>query len=413
VSNPKYSIVLPVHNGMPYLKTAVASVLSCTRTDFELIVSDDHSSDGSIEFLESIVDTRLRFIKSSKKLSMAEHWEWALSHSAGMWVMFLGQDDALQGYFFELADSLTLEASRRSLRTIAARRAYIFWPGCEDKFAERIQYFGLNRTSVRNTSREILRSLFFGKKYHELPQMYTNSLFHRSILEDARKLQNGRVFVCHPQDANLAALALLLERSYLRSEIPLGWVGTSPSSAGLAISLANSTGESAPTSSLADEYAKTVEDSAIRYPKFAGDFSLASEEVYLWQALVLSSKLSNRANARMFTNKFFMWVFFSSVLGQHADSWKRGPRIRVFQAILRNNGVSSSLVAVGSIFFRLFFGLKSEFRKLVTWIIVSQKVKPVGLAGFSILAHETLKIEIENLNSRTQDIFQRMTNSRL
>lgn len=411
--NPKYSIVLPVHNGMPYLKTAVASVLSSTRTDFELIVSDDHSIDGSVEFLESIVDPRLRFIRTSNKLSMAEHWEWALSHSDGMWVMFLGQDDAIQGYFFELADSLTLEASRLSLRTIAARRAYIFWPGCEDKYAERVQYFGIDRTSVRNTSSEILSSLFLGKKYHELPQMYTNSLFHRSILEDARKLQDGRVFVCHPQDANLAALALLLERSYLRTEIPLGWVGTSPSSAGLAISLTNANGQSETNSSLADEYAKTVENSAIRYPKFAGDFSLASEEIYLWQALVLTSKLSNSDNARLFTNKLFTHTFFSSVLGQHAESWNRGPRMRYFKEILRNNQVSSSMVTVGSIFFRLFFALRDQFRKLVAWIIVSRKIRPVGLAGFSVLANESLEIEIRQLNSRSQEIYRVLVKSRL
>ena len=413
MSNPKYSIVLPVHNGMPYLKTAVASVLSSTRADFELIVSDDHSIDGSVEFLESIVDTRLRFIRTSNKLSMAEHWEWALSHSHGVWVMFLGQDDAIQGYFFELADSLTLEASRLSLRTIAARRAYIFWPGCEDKYAERVQYFGIDRTSVRNTRSEILSSLFLGKKYHELPQMYTNSLFHRSILEDARKLQDGRVFVCHPQDANLAALALLLERSYLRTEIPLGWVGTSPSSAGLAISLTNSTGQSVPTSSLAEEYAKTIEASDIRYPTFAGDFSLASEEVYLWQALVLSSKLLNKASARWFTNKLFMCLFFSSVLGQYAETWNRGPRMRVFQEILRNNGISSSRVAVGSTVFRIYFGLRSQFRKLVAWIIVSRKIRPVGLAGFSVLANESLEIEIQLLNSRSQEIYRVMMESRL
>jgi glycosyltransferase involved in cell wall biosynthesis len=61
--DPKVSVVLPVHNGMPYLKLAVASILSQSFSAFELIVVDDGSTDGSSEYLASIEDPRVRVIR--------------------------------------------------------------------------------------------------------------------------------------------------------------------------------------------------------------------------------------------------------------------------------------------------------------------------------------------------------------
>jgi glycosyltransferase involved in cell wall biosynthesis len=59
---PAISVVLPVRNGMPYLPGAIDSVLKQTRGDFELIVIDDGSIDGTTEYLRSVTDSRLRVV---------------------------------------------------------------------------------------------------------------------------------------------------------------------------------------------------------------------------------------------------------------------------------------------------------------------------------------------------------------
>ena len=49
---PSISVVMPVRNAMPHLDAAITSILDQTHTDFELVIGDDASSDGSSERLE-------------------------------------------------------------------------------------------------------------------------------------------------------------------------------------------------------------------------------------------------------------------------------------------------------------------------------------------------------------------------
>jgi len=62
--NPRVSVILPAKNCGASLKEAVASVLSQTFDDFELIVVDDGTGDGSIDPVRNI-DPRLRVIENT------------------------------------------------------------------------------------------------------------------------------------------------------------------------------------------------------------------------------------------------------------------------------------------------------------------------------------------------------------
>jgi glycosyltransferase involved in cell wall biosynthesis len=61
---PAISVLLPVRNGMPYLPVAVDSVLGQTWGDFELIVIDDGSTDGTREYLKGVTDPRVRVVST-------------------------------------------------------------------------------------------------------------------------------------------------------------------------------------------------------------------------------------------------------------------------------------------------------------------------------------------------------------
>lgn len=60
----RISVLLPVRNGLPYLSAAIQSVLSQSFTDFELIVIDDGSSDGSADAVRAIRDDRIRLLST-------------------------------------------------------------------------------------------------------------------------------------------------------------------------------------------------------------------------------------------------------------------------------------------------------------------------------------------------------------
>jgi glycosyltransferase involved in cell wall biosynthesis len=70
---PKVSVVMPVHNAMPYLDNAVESILGQTFEDFEFVILDDASSDGSRERLREWAsrDERIRLIEEKRNLGPA------------------------------------------------------------------------------------------------------------------------------------------------------------------------------------------------------------------------------------------------------------------------------------------------------------------------------------------------------
>ena len=64
------TVLLPVFNGGPYLRPAIESVLGQTRPDFELLVVDDGSTDGSLEVARSYRDPRVRVVANGRNLGL-------------------------------------------------------------------------------------------------------------------------------------------------------------------------------------------------------------------------------------------------------------------------------------------------------------------------------------------------------
>ena len=320
LNKPKYSIIIPTYNGISYLPTCIETIISQDYNNYELIISDDNSTDGTKEYLETLSHRNIIVIYPPKLLSMTEHWEWALAHAKGDWQIFVGQDDGLQAYFFQLADKLTASAREKGLRAIMSSRAYFFWRGCEHVYGDiAVSYKAENIFKVKNIKYEAFKALFNFQTYFELPQMYTTALFHKKLLDEARAMQDGKVFSCHPQDANLAAVAFSLERYYLKSYIPLGWVGSSPKSAGMAISgsiISEGVNEIVRDEQIAlkREYLNKVKKSKLKYHDLAGDFSIGSGPLYFWQALLMTEKLRSAQVNSLVTSRIFKTLFFSRIL---------------------------------------------------------------------------------------------------
>lgn len=90
---PRVSVILPVHNGMPYLRQAVESILEQTFGDFELIIVDDASTDDTTRYLDGLLDARVRVIHNEQNLGVARSLNKAISTARGAYIARQDADD--------------------------------------------------------------------------------------------------------------------------------------------------------------------------------------------------------------------------------------------------------------------------------------------------------------------------------
>ncbi len=95
MDDPKISVCLPTYHYAQYLPQAIDSVLCQTFTDFELLITDDCSTDSSDEILQAYArrDSRIRYIRHQKNLGMVENWNYCLRQAKGQYIKFLFGDD--------------------------------------------------------------------------------------------------------------------------------------------------------------------------------------------------------------------------------------------------------------------------------------------------------------------------------
>ncbi|MCX6907889.1 MAG: glycosyltransferase [Verrucomicrobia bacterium] len=93
--NPKYSIAIPAYNRREYLRQAIQSVLEQTVSDWEVVVSDDCSTQDLAAVVEAFNDSRVSYHRSPDHLGATKNSQRAVNLSKGQYVITLNSDDLL------------------------------------------------------------------------------------------------------------------------------------------------------------------------------------------------------------------------------------------------------------------------------------------------------------------------------
>lgn len=93
------SIIVPLYNTIKYLPKCVDSIYSQSYTDWECIVYDDCSTDGSFEYFKNLKDSRFKLFKNDTNLGCGLTRRKAISKGSGDWFAFLDSDDYFEKNF--------------------------------------------------------------------------------------------------------------------------------------------------------------------------------------------------------------------------------------------------------------------------------------------------------------------------
>lgn len=92
---PSISIILPVYNGQTFITDSVNSVLQQKYTDFEFLIIDDCSTDGSWEYLNSLNDNRISLFRNEKNKGLFYNLNYLIKKSTSPIIKIWSQDDIM------------------------------------------------------------------------------------------------------------------------------------------------------------------------------------------------------------------------------------------------------------------------------------------------------------------------------
>ena len=126
---PTISVVMPVHNAAPYVRQAIMSVVRQTCSDWELIVVDDGSTDGSDRVLAAF-GNRIRLVtQPNAGPSVARNR--GLELASGDYVAFLDADDEWHPEFLSTTLGVSRQQRQSSIKGVYTGWAYVNAQGIE------------------------------------------------------------------------------------------------------------------------------------------------------------------------------------------------------------------------------------------------------------------------------------------
>lgn len=103
INNPRISICIPVRNGVAYLRSAVESALMQSYQDFEIVIVDNDSADGTVALVEELAsgNDKLRLFKNECNLGLVANFNACLKFARGEYIKYLCADDMLLPFCLE------------------------------------------------------------------------------------------------------------------------------------------------------------------------------------------------------------------------------------------------------------------------------------------------------------------------
>lgn len=104
---PLFSVIIPLYNKAPYVRKTIESVLGQTFDDYELIIIDNGSNDGSSEIVAEFNDPRIQIVRLEENIGVSNARNKGVELSTAPYITFLDADDWWEPTFLEEMAGLT------------------------------------------------------------------------------------------------------------------------------------------------------------------------------------------------------------------------------------------------------------------------------------------------------------------
>jgi glycosyltransferase involved in cell wall biosynthesis len=123
--NPRVSVLIPAYNEASFIRFAVESVLAQTFADFELVVINNASTDGTSAVVRSIPDSRIRLIDEAQHVGPAANFNRALHQARGEFLKFLPADDIIYPACLEKQVAVLTDPAQAAVALVSCPRHVI------------------------------------------------------------------------------------------------------------------------------------------------------------------------------------------------------------------------------------------------------------------------------------------------
>lgn len=228
----KISIVIPTRERVQYLRHSIQTALEIDDPDIEIVISDNASTDGTQDVVQSFDDPRLIYVNTGARLSMRQNFEYAFHATTSEYLIYFGDDDGILPGQFRFLRQL-LEAHRPD--GLSWIRATYGWP---------VEGFGKKTGGIR-----FYRHNCFGSHgpFHgadnfpnlmaanlsgmrPLPDIYHGCMSRAYMIRTA--MDETTIFDSAIPDVNLTYRAILKDGNFFAVDHPFSISGYGPASTG-------------------------------------------------------------------------------------------------------------------------------------------------------------------------------------
>ena len=223
MNNPKFSIIIPTCERANLLEHTIAGCLLQDYSDYEILVSNNYSNDQTPYVLDRFKnESQIRVVETETRLAMPSHWEFAMSHAHGKYIIFLGDDDGISPNLLEVLDDIIELDGANIIKWQSVLYHHPDWPDVE---ANTLRVSSRCSYNIHDISPERVIGDYANCEFKYFPNLL-QTCFSHDLLKRAKE-KASRIFVGAPDYSCPALLLMDSKAKYAHIDVVLGFGGRS------------------------------------------------------------------------------------------------------------------------------------------------------------------------------------------